>query len=359
LRYHFVVDTPKNPKTTADKLATTSRRRSSGRVTLTQVAQKAGVSAITASRAMRDDPAVSGELAARVKAAAEQLGYVPDVAARALASAKSSSVVVLVPMLTNAVFVDLIEAVHDVLIPAGYQALIGITHYDPQQEEQLIRSYLAHRPAGFLVTGFDRTEVARRLIAASNLPCIHLMEVASAPGVYSVGFSQADAGAAMTQHLIDRGHKRIAFAAAQLDPRTLQRAEGYRRAMRAAGLYDARLEVLSPERSSIALGGELLAQTLQRVPQADAIFFCNDDLAQGGVLAARRMSIDVPGRIAMAGFNDLTGSDQMLPPLTTIRTPRAAIGKHAAQMMLQLLREQPVAQPSLDLGFEVVVRESS
>jgi LacI family gluconate utilization system Gnt-I transcriptional repressor len=149
------------------------------------------------------------------------------------------------------------------------------------------------------------------------------------------------------------------FAAAQLDPRTLQRAEGYRRAMRAAGLYDARLEVLSPERSSIALGGELLAQTLQRVPDVDAIFFCNDDLAQGGVLAARRMNIQVPGRIAMAGFNDLTGSDQMLPPLTTIRTPRAAIGKHAAQMMLALLREQSVQETGVDLGFEVVVREST
>jgi LacI family transcriptional regulator, gluconate utilization system Gnt-I transcriptional repressor len=341
------------------KLASTSRRRSSGRVTLAEVAQQAGVSAITASRAMRNDAAVSAALAQRVQQAAQDLGYVPDVAARALASAKSSSVVVLVPMLTNAVFVDLIEAVHSVLIPAGYQALIGITHYDPQQEEQLIRSYLAHRPAGFLVTGFDRTEVARRLITASNLPCIHLMEVAKAPGVYSVGFSQADAGAAMTQHLIARGRKRIAFAAAQLDPRTLQRAEGYRRTMRAAGLYDAHLEVLSPERSSIALGGELLAQTLQRVPDVDAIFFCNDDLAQGGVLAARRMDIGVPSRIAVAGFNDLTGSDQMLPPLTTIRTPRAAIGTQAAQMMLRLLREELVQSPSVDLGFEVVVREST
>jgi LacI family transcriptional regulator, gluconate utilization system Gnt-I transcriptional repressor len=353
------VSTAKPHKQDADKLATTSRRRSSGRVTLTQVAKKAGVSAITASRVMRDDPAVSQELAARVKAAANQLGYVPDVAARALASAKSSSVVVLVPMLTNAVFVDLLEAVHDVLIPAGYQALIGITHYDPQQEEQLIRSYLAHRPAGFLVTGFDRTEVARRLIATSNLPCIHLMEVARAPGVYSVGFSQADAGAAMTQHLISRGRTRIAFAAAQLDPRTLQRAEGYRRAMRAAGLYDARLEVLSPERSSIALGGELLAQTLQRAPDADALFFCNDDLAQGGVLAARRIGLEVPGRIAMAGFNDLTGSDQMLPPLTTIRTPRAAIGTRAAQMMLALLREQTIEQTAVDLKFELIVRQST
>jgi LacI family transcriptional regulator, gluconate utilization system Gnt-I transcriptional repressor len=335
------------------------RRRSTGRVTLADVAKAAGVSPITASRSLRGDAPVSAKVRAKVKKAADKLGYVPDPAARALASARSASIVVLVPMITNMVFVDLIESVHDVLVPAGYQALIGITHYDPAQEEQLIRSYLAHRPAGFLVTGFDRTEAARRLLAESGVPCIHLMEVTEAAGVYSVGFSQGDASAAMTQHLLDRGYKRIAFAAAQLDPRTLQRAEGYRRAMRAAKRYDASMEILSADRSSIALGGELLTQALKRKQKPDAIFFCNDDLAQGGVLAARRRNIDVPGELAIAGFNDLNGSDQMLPPLTTVRTPRAAIGRVAATMMLDLLRDVPVAKTAMDLGYELVVREST
>jgi LacI family transcriptional regulator, gluconate utilization system Gnt-I transcriptional repressor len=139
----------------------------------------------------------------------------------------------------------------------------------------------------------------------------------------------------------------------------LQRAEGYRRAMRAANRYDASLEILSADRSSIALGGELLARALKRKPKPDAIFFCNDDLAQGGVLAAHRRNIDVPGTIAIAGFNDLNGSDQMLPPLTTIRTPRAAIGHTAANMMLNLLRDAKVPTPSVDLGYELIVREST
>ena len=129
-----------------------------------------------------------------------------------------------------------------------------MTHYDPEEEEQLLRSYLAHRPAGLLVTGFDRTEGARQLIQASGLPCVHLMEATEAPGVYCAGFSQMEAGAALTEHPLARGRRRIAFVAAQLDPRTMQRAEGYRRAMRKAGLYDVRLELLCPEQSSIALG---------------------------------------------------------------------------------------------------------
>ncbi len=335
------------------------RRRASGRTTLSDVARAAGVSPITASRALRGERGVAQDLVQRVKDAAQQLGYVPDPAARALASQRSVQVPVLVPLLSNALFVDVLDAVHRTLFPHGYQALIGVTHYDPVEEEQLLRTYLAHRPAGLLVTGFDRTEAARQLIAASGVPCVHLMEMTSAPGVYCVGFSQQDAGHAMTAHLLQRGRRRVAFVAAQLDPRTMQRAEGYRRCLRAAGLYDPRLELLSPEPSSIRLGGELLQELLRTRPEVDAVFFCNDDLAQGGLLAAQRLGLAVPGRVAIAGFNDLAGSDQMPPPLTTVRTPRSAIGEASARMLLALMKGEAPAQNSVDLGFELMARESS
>ncbi|HEY1394363.1 MAG TPA: LacI family DNA-binding transcriptional regulator, partial [Methylibium sp.] len=272
-----------------DPPSTSRRRRSSGRVTLQDVAAAADVSPITASRALRGLASVAPELVARVKEAVDRLGYVPDPAARALASSRSTQVAVLVPMLSNALFVDLLEAVHRTLFPAGYQPLIGVTHYDPQEEEELLRSYLTHRPAGLLVVGFDRTETSRQLIVGSGLPCVHLMETTEAPGVHCVGFSQIEAGQAVTEHLLSRGRRRIAFAAAQLDPRTLQRAEGYRRALRAAGCYDPHLELLNPDRSSLALGGRLLEELLKSRPDIDAIFFCNDDLAQGGLLAAQRL----------------------------------------------------------------------
>jgi len=338
---------------------TESRRRSSGRITLSDVAKAAGVSPITASRALRGERGVAQELVQRVKDAAGQLGYVPDPAARALASQRSVQVPVLVPLLSNALFVDVLESVHRTLFPHGYQALIGVTHYDPQEEEQLLRTYLAHRPAGLLVTGFDRTEAARQMIAASGVPCVHLMEMTSAAGVYCVGFSQQEAGHSITAHLLSRGYRKVAFVAAQLDPRTMQRAEGYRRCLRDAGLYDPRLELLSPQPSSMHLGAELLEEVLRTRPGVDAVFFCNDDLAQGGLLAAQRMGISVPGQVAVAGFNDLAGSDQMLPPLTTVRTPRSAIGESSAQMLLALMRGEVPERNSVDLGFELTVRGST
>jgi LacI family transcriptional regulator, gluconate utilization system Gnt-I transcriptional repressor len=340
-------------------MTSTRRPRATGRVTLGDVASAAGVSPITVSRALRGERSVAAELVEKVRIAALQLGYVPDPAARALASSRSSHVAVLIPLLTNTLFVDLLEAVHRTLLPAGYQTLIGVTHYDPHEEELLLNSYMAHRPAGLLVTGFDRTEASRRLIAVSQVPCVHVMETTSAEGVHSVGFSQAEAGHAITAHLLARGRKRIAFVAAQLDPRVMQRAEGYRRCLREAGLYDPKLELLNPERSSLGLGGQLFEHMLKTYPDVDAIFFCNDDLAQGGLLAALRLGVKVPDTIAVAGFNDLNGSDQMLPPLTTVHTPRTEIGEQAARMLLQLMRREPLAQTSVDVGYELIVRGST
>jgi LacI family gluconate utilization system Gnt-I transcriptional repressor len=336
-----------------------SRRRATGRHTLDDVARLAGVSAITASRALRGTRRVDPELVERVRAAAQELGYVPDPAARALASTHSSHVAVLIPLLTNALFVELLEAVQRTLMPAGFQTLIGVTHYRPDEEEALLRSYLAHRPAGLLVTGFDRSDAARRLITGSKVPCVHMMEVGRAPGMYSVGLSQQAAGRAITEHLLQRGRRRIAYVAGQLDPRVMQRLQGCRDALKAAGCHDPGLEVLDPSPTSMALGGRLFEQLLARRPDVDAVFFCNDDLAQGALLTAMRMKVAVPGRVAVAGFNDLDGSDQMSPPLTTVRTPRGEIGMRAASMLLALMRGEAVAAHAVDVGFELVVRQST
>ena len=340
-------------------LPLSQRSRATGRVTLSDVAQLAGVSPITVSRALRGQRAVDADLIARVKDAAHKLGYVPDPAARALASRHGSHVAVLVPMLSNALFVELIEAVQRTLRPAGFQTLLGITPYDQAEEEQILTEQLQHRPAGLLLTGLDRSEATRQLIARSGVPCVHLMALSDAPGVYSVGLSQANAAAALTRHLVARGHRRIAFAAAQLDSRTLQRRDGWRDALAAEGLHDPRLEWLNPAPSSLAIGGLMFEQIMGQTPPVDAIFFCNDDLAQGALLAALRLGIAVPGHVAIAGFNDLTGSDQMLPPLTTVRTPRAEIGAVAARMLLGLVRGEAPAASRVDLGFEVIVRGST
>lgn len=337
----------------------TRSSRSSGRATLADVARLAGVSQMTASRALRSNSRVDAAMAQRVADAAEKLGYVPDPAARALASQRSSHIAVMIPSLTNTLFVDLLEAVQSVLRAAGYQTLVGVTHYDPLEEEQQVREQLLHRPAGLLLTGLQQTARTQALVAASGVPVVYMMENSNAADVVSVGFSQFDAAGQMTRHLLDCGHQRIAFAAAQLDPRTLQRLQGWRKTMQDAGLYDANLEWLNPAPSSIGVGGQLLAQILASPHAVQAVFFCNDDLAQGALLAAQRSGLRVPGQLAICGFNDLPASAFMVPSLTTVKTPRVEVGQRAAQLLLQRVQQEPLAEHRVDLGFSLVLREST
>ncbi|MBD8187049.1 LacI family DNA-binding transcriptional regulator [Pseudomonas viridiflava] len=332
--------------------------RSTGRPTLNEVARLAAVSPITASRALRGVTTVAPELVEKVRAAAQSLGYVANPAARALASSCSQTVVVLVPSLSNQLFIETLEAIQDVLRPRGLDVVIGNYHYSPEEEEKLLRNHLVNRPRGILLTGLDRTPASHQMLEASGIPCVHMMELDPRQGAYSVGFSQEQAGAQAALHLLGRGRTRLAYMAAQLDTRVLQRGAGFRQVLEDAGLFDAELQVTTPLPSSIGLGGELFARLLDEHPDVDGIFFCNDDLAQGASLEALRLGVAVPQRVSLVGFNDLPGSAHMVPRLTSIRTPRQEVGQRAAQLLLGLLDGVP-QQARVDLGFELVVRESS
>ena len=209
--------------------------RTTGRPTLNEVARLAGVSPITASRALRGISSVATELAEKVRQAAADLNYVVNPAARALASAQSHSVVVLVPSLSNLLFIDTLEAIHAVLRPKGFEVLIGNFHYSRDEEEDLLRNYMAYQPRGLLLTGFDRSESSRLMIESSNVPCVYMMELDAGAGLNCVGFSQLQAGETAAHHLIGSGRKHLAYIGAQLDQRTLLRGEGYRRALQEKG----------------------------------------------------------------------------------------------------------------------------
>ncbi|MCY1425611.1 HTH-type transcriptional regulator GntR [compost metagenome] len=245
------------------------------------------------------------------------------------------------------------------LRPQGLEVLIGNFHYSRDEEENLIRNYLAYQPRGLLLTGFERTESARRMVEASGIPCVYMMDLDHGAGLHCVGFSQLRAGEAAAEHLLSRGRRRLAFVGAQLDQRTLLRGEGFRRALQKAGCYDPALEVLTPRPSSVGLGGEIFIQLLASQPQVDGIFFGNDDLAHGALLEAMRRGVKIPEQIAVLGFNDLPSSEFMVPRLSSIRTPREAIGRRAAEQLLALINGREVSEPVLDMGFELMVREST
>jgi len=335
------------------------RSRASGRVTLAEVATHAGVATMTASRAISQPELVSTLLRERVEKAIAELGYVPNQAARALASSRSNVIVVLVPSLSNAVFTAVLAGIQDALDPYGYQILIGNTRYSGSEEEKLLNVYMQSNPDGILLSGLSHSKGVETMLATSHVPVVSMMDISSDPGRVSVGFSQTQAGYQMTRYLLGKGYLRIGFMGAQLDERTLKRLEGYRMAMTEAGRRDPILEMTVPDPSTIALGAELVERMIDTIPGLDAIFCCNDDLAHSAIFHCQRHGIAVPQQLAICGFNDLPASALMYPSCTTIATPRYQIGYEAATLLQTLIKGEKPLHQHVDLGFTVMARESA
>ncbi|WP_106477623.1 HTH-type transcriptional regulator GntR [Phytohalomonas tamaricis] len=333
-------------------------RRSSGRVTLQDVAKYVGISKITVSRVLREPHRVSPELKERVEQAIERLGYIPNRQAGALASARSHSIALLVPSLSNLVFSEVLRGVADVFDDTGYQVLLGHSSYSAFEEERLISTYLSYGVDGFIISGSRHTDRARELLIRSQLPVVEIMELPAKPIDMAVGFSHEQAGFDMTHALIKAGYQRIGFGGARMDHRAQNRLAGWRRAMIEARMDDsACLTTTRP--SSYRLGADILADLMARWPELDAIFFCNDDLAAGALFECQRRGIRVPEQLALAGYNGLDITDATFPTLSTVVTPRRRIGLEAARLLkLRLLDETP-EETRIDTGYEIAIRGSS
>lgn len=339
------------------------RRRStrgSGRVTMDEVARLAQVSTSTVSRVLRQPTIVSADLATKVQAAIERLGYLPNLMAGGLATASARQVGVVVPSITNAFFSATLDALTDRLTQGGYQVLLGTSSYDEGREEALIESFLAWSPAAIVLTGLRHGRRATRLLLDARVPVIEMWEVGPAPLDTMVGFSHRAVGAAMTRHLYKTGRARVGFIGAYLalDRRADTRREGYVEAVREAGLHEELVMAL-PDRSSVATGAAALGRLIERDPAIDAVFCQNDILALGALFEAQRRGLAVPGRLAIGGFGDMDFAGVAVPPLTTVRPPAREIGTRAAEILLTRFAAGDPGERVIDLGFELIRRASA
>ena len=331
------------------------------RTTLSDVAERAGVSAVTASRVLRRPQMVSPELRDRVERAVNDLGYIPNQLASALASSRTGTIGVVIPSLTNIVFADYLRALHDVFLPAGLQVLVSNSRYAADEEEKAIETLLGQHPEAMIVAGIDQTGRARLLLEQSGVPVVQTMELADKPIDINIGFSQREAGHAATRYLFDLGYRRIGHISARLDPRSRRRIEGYRGMMAEACIEDPRLIATTPRPSTVAFGAELFGELLARNPDLEAVFCCNDDLALGTLFECHRRGIRVPEELAIIGFNDLEFCASAYPSLTSVATPRYEMAQRAAEIVLEIIRgsgERP-RETRIDLGFAIVPRAST
>ena len=335
------------------------KRTNLSSIRLTEVAKLAGVSPITASRFFRNPEALSVARRERVASAAKELGYVPNLAARALASQRTEVIGVLIPSLTNNVFNDVLRGIYDASEGGHHNIQFVNTRYSILQEEKLLRLFQAQKPSGLIVTGINQTAESRAVMEAMNCPVVQIMELGPNPMDMMVGFSHSDAAFSAVSHLLDQGRRRIGLIGARMDPRVQRRLEGYSNAMKGAGLFDPRLIVTTPVPTSVTLGGTLLADLLAQAPDTDAVFCINDDLALGVLFECQRRQIPVPGKIAIVGFNDMEFMANAVPSLTSVRTNRYEMGRKAVTMLTEAIEGRRPEAPIIDLGFELMVRASS
>jgi len=335
------------------------KRIKAGKIRLTEVAKLAGVSPITASRFFRNPETVSVGKRVRVESAAKELGYVPNLAARALASQRTEVIGVLIPSLTNNVFSDVLRGIYDALDGSRYSIQLANTRYSILQEETLLRLFLAQKPAGLIVTGINQTQDSRAILEQVDCPIVQIMELGPEPIDMMIGFSHFDASKAAILHLLEQGYRGIGFLGARMDPRVQRRLEGYSAAMSEAGLFDPRLIVTTAVPTSVTLGGALFADLLAKAPDIEAVFCINDDLALGALFECERRHMSVPEQMAIVGFNDLEFMSSSVPTLTSVRTNRYEMGKNAAIMVIEALEGRRPTEPVVDLGFSVMQRQSS
>jgi len=335
------------------------KRTKSGEIRLIEVAKLAGVSPITASRFFRKPEALSLSKRERVASAAKELGYVPNLAARALASQRTEVIGVMIPSLTNNVFSDVLRGIYDASEGSRYSIQLTNTRYSILQEEKLLRLFQAQKPAGLIVTGIDQTAESRAVLEAMNCPIVQIMEIGPDPVDMMVGFSHYDAAFAAVSHLLGQGFERIGFLGAQMDPRVQRRLQGYTDAMKAASLFDPRTILTTPVPTTVTLGGALLADLLSRTPDIEAVLCVNDDLALGVLFECQRRHIAVPEAMAIVGFNDLEFMAAAVPSLTSVRTNRYEMGRSAVTMVTAAIDGNRPPNPIVDLGFELMIRQSS
>ncbi|HLI35865.1 MAG TPA: LacI family DNA-binding transcriptional regulator [Streptosporangiaceae bacterium] len=343
---------------------TGGQRAAPRRARIADVAADAGVGVGTVSRVLNGSPHVRAATRQRVLDAIERTSYRPSQLAAGLSRGTPRSVAILVPFLTRPSVVARLAGVIEVLGVEGYDTIVFNVETPAQRDHHARLLTERHRAAGVIVISLPLLREQRAALIAAGMPVV-LVDVA-APGFPRTVVDDVRGGELATRHLLDLGHRRIAFVG---DPRggrpardefgfrsTADRIRGYRRALTAAGIpVDPTLIRSGPH--SAAAAAEL-TRDLLRLPDPPTAIFANCDTQALGVLfAADAAGIPVPGGLSVIGFDDIETAVHL--GLSTVRQPLRESGARGAARLCRLLRGETVTPLREELPLEVIARSST
>lgn len=350
--------------------------RKSTSVSLADVAEKAGVSKMTASRALRGTSGYSAETRELVLKVADQLGYVPNRLAAAFGSDKANNLVgICVPTLSRELYGQILEGLENKFASVNYQPIIGVVGYDDDVELEWINSALSWRPSGLVVAGRERSTANRTFLQSLTIPCVEIWNLCGGENTIKksdpmrVGFNHFDAGAEMGRYLASRYKGPFGYIGVRDEHVTLgaDRLAGFESALADSGIAvprkknkDNSLVTTSflNDKSSFYAGYYGTEQILTANPDLRVLYYLDDNMAVGGMMLCQQKGLKIPGDVAIAGFGGMEIGTILPNRLTTTAAFRLRIGKMAAEVLLKKISGSPVGVVS-DVGSELVRGETA
>lgn len=333
-------------------------------VSIKDIAKTAGVSHSTVSRALSDSPLVSPETKARIQRLAREMGYSPDAQARSLVMGRTHTIGVVVTTIIDPFIAEIVQAVESTAHDHGYSVILASSGAEPEREIATVEMLRSKRVDALIVASSRVGALYQAHLDRLGAPVVLINSRSEQSGGYtfSVQVDNQHGACFATEHLIRRGHRRIAYiagAANHSDDR--ERLAGYRRALEEACItFDSDLVVRGTGRAD---GGEAALPEIMGLSDRPTAAFCYNDMTGIGLLrAARSAGVRVPDDLAVVGFDDVPFAAYVSPSLTTIAQPKAEMGMRAVEMALALAGAEASdlsVTTNVVLKGTLVVRESS
>jgi LacI family transcriptional regulator len=329
-------------------------------LTITEIAEAAGVSAMTVSRVLNGRPDVAAATRERIQRVVAERGYARNRAATALRKGRRGLIDLVVVALDTAYQLEIIRGVEEHLEPTGFRMALSATHGRAQGERQWVAKVIDGSTDGAILVLADGHAAHLERLRRRGIPFVvvdHRGELGS--DIPSVGATNWAGGRVATEHLLSLGHRRIAIiTGASALGCSRERLSGYRAALDAAGV-PADPALYRPGDFHYESGYRETCALLELSEPPTAIFASNDMQAIGAINALRARHLSVPRDMSVVGFDDLEISSLIHPALTTVRQPLAQMGAFAATMLLHLIAGEPLGSSRHELATELIVREST
>ncbi|MCP3739451.1 LacI family DNA-binding transcriptional regulator [Rossellomorea sp. BNER] len=326
-------------------------------IKLKEVAERANVSTATVSRVLSNTGKVTEKTKKKVLAAMEELNYQPNFLARQLRKLETKTILVVVPDIANTFFSKVIRGIESVAIQNGYQVLLGDSQNNGQSESQYL-NHLRYKQIDGVILLTARTD--SRLIEdlSDDYPVVLACEYLEGSRIPTVSIDNISSARKMTDHLIKQGHQRVAHISGPMNIILgRDRLKGYEQAM-TQNSYEIDQVLVQEGDFSYESGYKLMEKFLALQNPPTAVFAANDEMAIGAIKAIKKHRLSVPEDIAVVGFDDIDMASIMEPELTTVAQPTFDIGSTAMDLLLCLMKKEPLTKKQFVLEDQLMIRQS-